>query len=323
MCPPTGRGKCFSSDLLILILLCVCSVSQLNWRKRFGRGLTATRSAGLRERPLSLSPNVSIKAWRRPSLPCSRTTPNTTEVRKENSCGRKIHKPLTQGNNQVRQVREEVQETRCVTLKLISTCGNIMQCLLWLVSSHRPEQAPPTVFPHQLCRAGGVAVRVTVSLWHHSVTDVLTARLKAEVMDTSSVFWYFHSIYDALIVIKTFPPSFLSSVSRRVWAGAVVEFLCDSSDVARHRSQPGVFLHHDQRVLRRAARWQMSDPAAGNLVPTHSDREQNTLWHDFISPQDIWVKEVHIRVGVLNYLPDLNHRGGRSENNPVSVWFSR
>ena len=195
MCPPTRRRQCFNSDLLILILLCICFVSQLNWRKQFGRGLTATRSAGRRERPPSLSPNVSIKAWRRPPLPCSRTTPNTTEVRKEN-------KPLTQVNNQVRQVREvreEIQETRCLTLKLSSTCRNPMQSLLWLVSSHRPEEAPPTMFPHQLCPAGGVAERVTVSLWHHGVTDVLTARLS---YDTSSVFWFFHSIYDARIIKK-------------------------------------------------------------------------------------------------------------------------
>lgn len=58
-----------------------CFVSQLNWKKQWRRGLTLTRSAGLREPPPSLWSNASTKASTRPSLPCSRMTPSTTEVR--------------------------------------------------------------------------------------------------------------------------------------------------------------------------------------------------------------------------------------------------
>lgn len=56
-------------------------VPQLNWRKLSGHGLTPTRSAGLREPPLSLWSDAWIRALTKPSPPCSRTTPNTTEVR--------------------------------------------------------------------------------------------------------------------------------------------------------------------------------------------------------------------------------------------------
>ena len=300
MCPPTRRRQCFNSDLLILILLCICFVSQLNWRKQFGRGLTATRSAGRRERPPSLSPNVSIKAWRRPPLPCSRTTPNTTEVRKEN-------KPLTQVNNQVRQVREvreEIQETRCLTLKLSSTCRNPMQSLLWLVSSHRPEEAPPTMFPHQLCPAGGVAERVTVSLWHHGVTDVLTARLS---YDTSSVFWFFHSIYDARIIKK-------KNIS------SVLLVLCVTQSLSQWCR--GVSIWFLRRGPPQIPAWSIPPPwptsattssSATNVWPccwepgtnTHRQRTKHSVaWLHFTTRHlsEGGMMEVHIRVGVLNYL---------------------
>ncbi len=70
---------------------------------------------------------------------------------------------------------------------------------------------------------------------------------------------------------ELFLSSVRSCVSRRVRAPAVVAFLVDSSGVELHRPQPGLPLHHDHRVLRRAAQWQMSDPAAGNLVRTLAD----------------------------------------------------
>lgn len=56
-------------------------VLQLNWRKPSGHGLTPTQSAGLREPPPSLWSDAWTRASTKPSPPCSRTTPNTTEVR--------------------------------------------------------------------------------------------------------------------------------------------------------------------------------------------------------------------------------------------------
>lgn len=63
------------------LILPVCFVSQLHWRKQFGRGLTATQSAGLREHLLLLWSNASIAALTWLSTPWSRATPNTAEVR--------------------------------------------------------------------------------------------------------------------------------------------------------------------------------------------------------------------------------------------------
>lgn len=72
-----------------------------------------------------------------------------------------------------------------------------------------------------------------------------------------------------------FYPSAPMCLSCRIWASAFLEFLADSSGVELHRSQSGVPLHHDHRVLWRAAQWQMSHPASGNLVQTHNNNNNN------------------------------------------------
>lgn len=72
----------------------------------------------------------------------------------------------------------------------------------------------------------------------------------------------------------------ISCVWCRVWAAAVVASLADPSGVELHRSQPGVPLHHQHRVLRRAAVRQLPDAAAGNLVSsrTHWESNTRTIW---------------------------------------------
>lgn len=85
----------------------------------------------------------------------------------------------------------------------------------WLDSSHRPEQALATIFlevspPSPQCscnhgRVGGVAEgndSIVVTLWHHDLSKVLTAHLKAQLLKTQYIFLCGLNACTCFIIIK-------------------------------------------------------------------------------------------------------------------------